>query len=152
MESNDPRSPAAAHDTLRTLEGDRVELALRTRSPRWYYPALAVLTAAITLSPLAGGAWVFVLIAVACLGIVGLERAFVVTTGISTNRVPGPRSMFVLIVMFVVVFAMVAVSGMAANTDQVGWAIVAGAVSFLTMFPGGFVYDHFYGQELRHGL
>ncbi|MFB2586780.1 hypothetical protein [Herbiconiux liukaitaii] len=152
MESNDARSPTAAHDALRTLEGDRIELALRTRSPHWYYPTLALLTAGITLSPLAGGTWVFVLIAFACLGIVGLERAFVVTTGISTNRVPGPRSMLVLIVMFVVVFAMVAVSGMAANTDQVGWAIVAGAVSFLTMFPGGFVYDHFYGQELRRGL
>jgi len=152
MESNNAQTPAAAHDALRGLEGDRVRLALRTRSPRWYYPVLALVTAAITLAPLAGGVWVFVLIAFACLAIIGIERAFVVATGISTNRVPGPRSLMVLVAMGVVVLAMLLVAVIATNLGQSVWAVVAGAVSFLTMFPGGLVYDHFYGQELRRGL
>ena len=152
MESYDAQTPTAARDALRGIEGDRVQLGLRTRSPRWYYPVLAVATAAITLAPLAGGVWVFVLIAVACFVIVAIERAFVVATGISTNRDPGPRSLMVLVAMGVVVLAMLLVAVIATNLDQAVWAVVAGAVSFLAMFPGGLVYDHFYGQELRRGL
>ncbi|WP_157485733.1 MULTISPECIES: hypothetical protein [unclassified Frigoribacterium] len=152
MESNHAQSTASARDALRGLEGDRLELARRTRSPRWYYPGLALFTAAIPLAPLAGGVWVFVVIAFACLGLVGLERAFVLATGISTNRVPGPRSLIVLVVMGIVVLTMVFVSGLAVNADSTAWALTAGAVSFLVMFPGGYVYDHFYGQELRRGV
>jgi len=92
------------------------------------------------------------LIAGACVAIVFLEYAYRKKTGLSTNRIPGPRTLLILIGMGVIVLVMLAVSAQLAVVGQQPWVVATASIGFLTMFPGGLLYDRIYGSELRRGI
>jgi len=126
---------------------------VRAKAPGWMYPILGLSTAGIVASPvIADPVWMLILIAGACAVAVALEYAYKKQTGLSTNRVPGPRSLLILIGMGAVVLAMLAASSLATTIDQPAWVIATAAIGFLTMFPGGLLYDRIYAAELQRGL
>lgn len=155
MESNprDSTAPATARASLDALAVDRHRLAGRALAPAWYYPVLALVTAWFVAAPGFGNVfWMFVSFAVASLLLVLLDRAYRSATGLSTNRVPGPRSWLVLIGMGVVVVPMVMASGLLVLLDQQHWIALTAAIGFLVMYPGGLLYDRVYAMELQRGL
>jgi hypothetical protein len=155
MESNsvaDPDSPSA-QASLDALATDRRQLAIRAKAPSWFYPTLGLLTAGIIATPVIGDmAWTFSALAAACLGLLTLEHAYRRRTGLSTNRVPGPRTLGILIGMGALVLLLVSVSGWLTSAGQSVWVVAPAAVGFLTMFPGGLLYDRAYGTELVRGI
>ena len=155
MESNSigHKNPAVAKATLDAISADRQKLACRTQAPAWYYPVLGIVTAAIVSSPAINNpGWMASVIAGACAVIVFLEYAYRKSTGFSTNRIPGPRSLLVLIGIGVLVLVMLFVSALFTVVGQQAWIVATAAIGFLTMFPGGLFYDRIYGAELRRGL
>jgi len=155
MESNSigHETPAVAQASLDAMMADRQKLASRTRAPAWYYPVLGLVTAAIVGSPAINSpVWRATVIAGACAVIVFLEYAYRKSTGLSTNRIPGPRSLLILIGAGVLVLVMLFVSALLTTVGQHAWIVVTAAIGFLTMFPGGLFYDRIYGAELRRGL
>lgn len=155
MESNknDRKTPAEAQTSLDGILTDRQKLARRSKAPAWYYPVLAFITAVIIGSPAVDNpAWTAILITGACVALVFIEVAFTKKTGLSTNRVPGPRTLLLLIGMGVLVLVMLAVTAMLAAIDQQTWVVATAAIGFLTMFPGGLLYDRVYGSELQRGI
>lgn len=87
-----------------------------------------------------------------CLALILIEYAFTKKTGLSTNRVPGPRTLLLLIGMGVLVLVMLAVTAMLATIDEHSWVVATASVGFLIMFPGGLLYDRVYGAELQRGI
>ena len=155
MESNwsDSATSATARASLDALAVDRHRLARRAVAPGWYYPILALVTAWFVAAPGIGNVfWMFASFSGASLLLVLLERAYKRETGLSTNRVPGPRSWLVLIGMGVVVLTMIFVTGLLTLTGHQPWIAATAAVGFLTMYPGGLLYDRVYGAELQRGL
>lgn len=146
-------NPAAAQAFLDAIIADRKKLATRTRAPAWSYPVLGIVTAAIVSSPAINNPGLrATVIASACAVFVFLEYAYKKSTGLSTNRIPGPRSLLILIGMGVLVLVMFFVSALLATAGQHSWIVATAAIGFLTMFPGGLFYDRIYGAELRRGL
>ncbi|HJF14799.1 MAG TPA: hypothetical protein K8V32_08355 [Enteractinococcus helveticum] len=155
MESNSGhgQTPAGAQAALDEILTDRQHLARRTTAPAWYYPVLAIITAVIVGSPAVGNpVWTALLIAGACAALVFIEYGFTKQTGLSTNRVPGPRTLMLLIGMGVLVLAMLALTAVLVTVGQSAWAVATTAIGFLTMFPGGLFYDRVYGRELKRGI
>ena len=155
MESNSigQQAPALAQASLDAIIADRQKLARRTRAPAWYYPVLGLVTAAIVGSPaVSSPVWRATVIAGACAVIVFLEYAYRKSTGLSTNRIPGPRSLLVLIGIGALVLVMLFVSALFTVVGQQAWIVATAAIGFLTTFPGGLFYDRVYGAELRRGL
>jgi len=146
-------NPAAAQASLDAILADRQKLASRTRAPAWSYPVLGIVTAAIVSSPAINGPGLrATVIIAACAVFVFMEYAYKKSTGLSTNRIPGPRSLLVLIGMAVLVAGMLFVSALLATAGQQVWVVATAAGGFLTIFPGGLFYDWIYGAELRRGL
>ena len=155
MESNSMghENPAAAQASLDAIIADRKKLASRTRAPAWSYPVLGIVTAVIVSSPAINDQGLrAAVIAGACAVFVFMEYAYKKSTGLSTNRIPGPRSLLVLIGMAVLVAGMLFVSALLATAGQQAWIVATAAIGFLTIFPGGLLYDRIYGAELRRGL
>lgn len=155
MESNlsGQEASTAAQASLDALLADRQKLASRAQAPAWYYPAAAVATAAIVgARAIPDAVWMFALIGLACAAIAFLELGYRRATGLSTNRIPGPLSLLVLIGMGVTVVAMLTVTGWLAASGQQSWVVVTVSISFLTMYPGGLLYDRVYGLELSRGI
>ena len=155
MESNriGREDPTGAQASLNAIAADRRQLAVRAKAPGWMYPILGLSTAGIVASPvIADPVWMLILIAGACAVVVALEYAYKKQTGLSTNRVPGPRSLLILIGMGAVVLAMLSASSLVTTIDQPAWVIATAAIGFLTMFPGGLLYDRIYAAELQRGL
>lgn len=146
-------NPAVAQASIDAIIADRQKLASRTRAPAWSYPVLGIVTAVIVSSPAINNPGLrAIVIASACVVFVFLEYAYKKSTGLSTNRVPGPRSLLILIGMGVLVLVMLFVSALLATAGQHAWIVATAAVSFVTIFPGGLFYDRIYGAELRRGL
>lgn len=114
---------------------------------------LGLLTAVIVATPGIGDmAWTFSVLAAVCLGLLALEYAYRRFTGLSTNRIPGPRTLGILIGMGALVLLLVSVSGWLTGAGHSVWVVAPATVGFLTMFPGGLLYDRIYGTELLRGL
>ena len=114
---------------------------------------LAIITAVIVGSPAVGSpVWTALLIAGACVAIVFIEYEFTKKTGLSTNRVPGPRTLVLLIGMCILVLAMLALTAVLVAVGQSAWVIATTAIGFLTLYPGGLLYDRVYGGELKRGI
>lgn len=155
MESNssERESSDVAQASLDAVLADRRKLASRAKAPSWYYPAAAVATAAIVgARAIPEDVWMFALIALACAALVSLEFGYRKATGLSTNRVPGPRSLLVLIGMGITVVAMLSITGWLVASGQQSWVVVTTSIGLLTMFPGGLLYDRVYGLELSRGI
>lgn len=116
---------------------------------------LGIVTAVIVSSPAINNPGLRATViasASACAVFVFMEYAYKKSTGLSTNRIPGPRSLLVLIGIGVLVLVMLLVSALLTVAGQHAWILATAAIGFLTMFPGGLFYDRIYGAELRRGL
>ncbi|SKC69172.1 hypothetical protein SAMN06309945_2756 [Okibacterium fritillariae] len=159
MESHyeDSRYPADdrnrdAREALGALQSDRSALADRVATPGWYYPLLALATAAIVGSPIGTGTiWQSLLVTFASLGIVFLALAYQKKTGVTITHTAGPRSLTVAIVMGVVIVLLLGVSFALAATGNGVWIIASALAAFLVMWLGGRAYDRAFDRELRRG-
>lgn len=84
--------------------------------------------------------------------LVFIEYAFTKKAGLSTNRVPGPRTLLLLIGMGLLVLVMLSVTALLTTIGQQGWVAATASIGFLTMFPGGLLYDRVYSSELQRGI
>jgi hypothetical protein len=142
-----PVSASTARDTLEAVAGDRDRLAGRLRTPRWYYPTLAVLAAANAAAWLAPQP--AAVIALALAGMVLLEQALRRVTGFSVNKPAGPRSLLVLIAMGVVVVSLTIGAILLGRAEDVGGGVAAAAGVLVAMLGGGLLYERVHAAELR---
>jgi hypothetical protein len=152
--SNDSNSTAAeARRTLDSLANDRHAFADRIRTPSWYYPLLGAATALIIGSP-GGGDGAFsppMMIVIGSVGLVFLEIAYKKATGVSMNRVPGPKSVGAAIVLCTLMLVLLGVSFALAATGNTSWIALSAGAAFFGMWVGGYFYDKVFTQELRGG-
>lgn len=159
MESNggfskEPNAGAfEAQRTLNSLANDRRTFADRIRTPSWYYPLLGAATALIIGSP-GGGVGAFsqpMMIVFGCVGLVFLETAHKKATGVSMNRLPGPKSLGAAIVLGTLMLVLLGVSFALAATGNTSWIALSAGAAFFGMWVGGHFYDKVFTQELRGG-
>lgn len=154
METNwtDRNAPVNARAALDGIQADRRQLGQRFKAPAWYYPALAAITAVFVASPLfdPGFGTAGVILAVS-VGLIFLESALVKARGVSTNRVPGPRSWLMLIgIGAIALLGLLAVAMLVAN-ELPSWAIVPIVVTAAATLFGGIAYDRVAAAEVRRG-
>ncbi|WP_369266670.1 hypothetical protein [Streptomyces harbinensis] len=122
------------------------------RPPRWYYPALGVVTGGVVAAlamPSSGTRALAVAGAVA--GLVLLERAHRARAGTSLTRTAGSAGRAVLAVAGTGVLALLGVSIAADITGNAGWAVLSGAGGFLLMALLGPLYERVRARGPRGG-
>jgi len=151
--SNDRRRRIDAQAALDGLRADRETLARWTRAAAWYYPALAIITAAIVAAPVLDGTTAAATVLIgACVALVLMERGLAKQSGLSANRPAGPRSLALLIAMGAVVLLSLLAVAMLVASDHRPWAAVPVGIAFLAMLLGGLRYDRVQARELRDAV
>ena len=141
----------SAREDLAALDADRQVLAVRVRTPAWYYPLLSLATALIVGSPGAGLPGQFVLVAFGSIGIVFLSLAYQRITGMTVTRTAGPKSLTIVAILGIVMVVLLGVSFALSATGHPVWIYATAAGAFAVMWVGGRLYDRAYSRELRRG-
>ncbi|MFB4194699.1 hypothetical protein [Streptomyces carpaticus] len=155
MENEGPAAggaSAAADTAPEAPRHDRDAHAPPARPPRWYYPALGVVTGVVVAAPAVPSSGTRALAVVgAVAGLVLLERAHRAGAGRSLTRTAGTVGRAILAVAGTGVLALLAVSIAADITGNEGWAVLSGVGGFLLMALLGPLYERVRAPGPRGG-
>lgn len=152
MESQleNPRDPASVRESLKVIGTDRGRIGERITAETWWgAPAQGLGVALIIVAPAAGLLWAW-LPFVFSMGIfVGVEMLFRKRSGLGITRPAGPRGLWLLVALFLIITFSLVISMGLALFGLTGWvvaiAVAAGVASALIVVA----YDRAYAAEVR---
>lgn len=141
------RDPASVLETLST---DRGRIGERITAETWWAaPAQGLGAALIIVAPAAGLAWAWLPFVLSVGIFVGVEVLFRKRSGFGITRPAGPRGLWLLAALFLIIFFSFVISMGLALFGLTGWvvavAVAAGVVTALIVV----VYDRAYAAEVR---
>lgn len=149
MESNFENRPDPA-SVLKALNTDRARIGERVTAETWWAaPAQGLGTALLVGAPAAGLGWAWAPFVLSVGIFVGVEILFRRRSGFGITRPAGPRGLWLLVALFVIIFFSYVISMALALFGQTGWVIgiaVAAGVATALIVVG---YDRTYAAEVR---
>ena len=149
MESHfeNQRDPASVLETLST---DRGRIGERITAETWWAaPAQGLGATLIIMAPAAGLAWAWLPFVFGVGILVGVEVLFRKRSGFGITRPAGPRGIWLLVVLFLIIFFSILISLGLALFGLTGWvvalAVAAGVATALIVV----VYDRTFAAEVR---
>ncbi|MBC9936208.1 MULTISPECIES: hypothetical protein [unclassified Leucobacter] len=149
MESHfgDPRDPASVLDAL---SADRGRIGERVTAETWWAaPAQGLGAALIVGAPAAGLFWAWLPVALSVGVFVSVELLFRKRSGFGISRPAGPRGLWLLVALFVIIFFSFVISLGLALFGLTGWVVATAAVSGAATALIVVAYDRAYAVEVR---
>lgn len=149
MESNceKRRDPAAM---LQELNTDRGRIGERITAETWWAaPAQGLGVALFTAAPAAGLAWAWLPLVISMGVFIGVEVLFRRRSGFGINRPAGPRGIWLLVVLFVIIFFSLVISMGLALFGLTGGVVVVAVAAGVATALVVVVYDRTYADEVR---
>ena len=147
-----PSTPSAgdARTALAHLDEDRAVLAQRIVTPRWYHPALGVITATFAGAHVLPRAGALIAIALGVVSIPALMSLYAQRTGVVVTKPAGPRSRRLLgTILIVLVAAMVCALLFKLSGVDPLWGLAPAMMTFVATVILGRRYDDALRRETR---
>jgi hypothetical protein len=144
-----PMTREEARAALGDLEHDGATLAARIVTPRWYHPALGVITAVFTVAQALPGLWPVAASAIGIAAVLVLTTTYKRRYGVAVSQPVGPRTRRLLRVVLAVLIAAM-MSGLAIKLLglELWWVLIPAAISFATTVVVGRRYDEALREEI----
>jgi hypothetical protein len=153
MESQleNPRDAASVRESLKAISTDRGRIGERITAETWWgAPAQGLGAALIIVAPAAGLAWAWLPFVLSMGIFIGVEVLFRKRSGLGITRPAGPRGLWLLVALFLIIFFSLMISLVLALLGLIGWmvavAVAAGVATALIVVD----YDRAYAAEVRH--
>ena len=149
MESHfeDQRDPASVLETLST---DRGRIGERITAETWWAaPAQGLGAALIFLTPAAGLAWAWLPIVLGVGILVGVEVLFRRRSGFGITRPAGPRGIWLLVALFLIIFFAFVLTLGFALFGLTGWVVAVAVAAGIATALIVVAYDRAYAAEVR---
>lgn len=146
-EYENQRDPASMLEELST---DRGRIGERVTAETWWAaPAQGLGAALMIVAPAAGLAWAWLPSVLSMATFVGVEMLFRKRTGLGITWPAGPRGIWLLVAVFLIIFFSFVISLGLALFGLTGWVVaVAVVMGVATALIVG-VYDRAYAAEVR---
>ncbi|MHA7268435.1 hypothetical protein [Arthrobacter sp. HLT1-20] len=146
----DRRDPASVRGALETISTDRGRIGERVTAETWWgAPAQGLGVALMVVAPAAGLAWAWLPFVFSVGIFVGVEVLFRKRSGLGITRPAGPRGLWLLVALFLIIFCSFMISMGLALFGLTGWvvaiAVAAGVATALVVVA----YDRAYAAEVR---
>jgi hypothetical protein len=146
----DRRDPASVREALESISTDRGRIGERITAETWWgAPAQGLGAALIIVAPAAGLVWAWLPFVLSVGIFVSVEVLFRKRSGLGIARPAGPRGLWLLVALFLIIFFSFVISLMLALFGLTGWvfaiAVAAGIGTALIVVA----YDRAYAVEVR---
>lgn len=141
------------HDPISVLEAvsaDRGRIGERVTAETWWgAPAQGLGAALMIVAPAAGLAWAWLPFIISAGVFIGVELLFRKRTGFGITRPAGPRGLWLLAALFLIIFIAFVVSMGLALFGQTGWVVAVAVAAGITTALIVVTYDRAYAAEVR---
>ncbi|WP_269937720.1 hypothetical protein [Arthrobacter sp. HY1533] len=142
--------PASAREALEAIGTDRGRIGERVTAETWWTaPAQGLGVALVIAAPAAGLLWAWLPFVLSIGIFVGVEVFFRKRSGLGITRPAGPRGLWLLVALFLIIFFSFVISMKLALFGLTGWvvalAVAAGVITAVIVVA----YDRAYAAEVR---